>query len=108
LQEEYVHNHSEYNTIIAEHKTLEKYLEQWKLYDQGNGTKPHLYGIESKKPNNYDEDTIMSGSVEVVGDPTNLPPTIEFETKSNQDSQDDKINHSIGMANDSETSTKDH
>jgi hypothetical protein len=63
----------------------------------------------NKKTNNYDEDTIMSGSVEVAGDPTNLPPTIEFEAKSknNQDSQEDKISHSIGMANDRETSTKD-
>jgi hypothetical protein len=106
LQEEYVQNHNEYKTVIAEHKTLEKRLEQWKLYDQGNGPKPHLYGIESKKPNNYDEDTIMSGSVEVVGDPTNPPPTIEFVPQSNQEGKEDKISHSIGMANDREKSSK--
>jgi hypothetical protein len=119
LQNEYVQNNDAYQLALEHNKTLERRLQQWERYENGDGPKPHVYAVESTQQNNYDLDTVLSlnddnksllsgfgsnnGSIEVEHQTTKVPPVIQFIDKKNKDPPDSIIDHSIGMVNDSAT-----
>ncbi len=113
LQNEYVKNNNAYQVASEHQKTLERRLQQWERYENGDGPKPHIYAYEATEQNNFDLDTVLSlnddnksllsgigsniGSLKVEREDTKVPPIIEFKDKNKEDSPDDMIDHSIGM-----------